>query len=198
MKVIDIYCSKDIINYKRGPLAINQEDAFVIAKTGTQRCREMTIGWKLLVKWADGSTNWLPLKDVKNLYPVQLVEYTVANRIIEEPAFACWAPYVLKKRNCIISNIKSRYWSSSHKYGFTIPKTVEEAKRIDSENGDTRWWDAIVKEMKNVRPVFKVFEGQENQIPIGYQKIRCHLIFDIKLGENFRSKARFVPIWQTL
>jgi Reverse transcriptase (RNA-dependent DNA polymerase) len=29
-------------------------------------------------------------------------------------------------------------------------------------------------------------------IPPGYQQIKCHLIFDIKMGENFRRKARFV------
>ena len=26
----------------------------------------------------------------------------------------------------------------------------------------------------------------------GYQEIRCHMIFDIKMGENFRRKARMV------
>ena len=47
-------------------------------------------------------------------------------------------------------------------------------------------------EMKNVRPAFEVFEGQKSDIPIGYQEIKCHMIFDVKLGENFRRKARLV------
>ena len=29
-------------------------------------------------------------------------------------------------------------------------------------------------------------------IPPGYQEICCHMIFDIKMGENFRRKARMV------
>ena len=29
-------------------------------------------------------------------------------------------------------------------------------------------------------------------MPIGYQEVKCHLIFDVKMGENFRRKARFV------
>ena len=29
-------------------------------------------------------------------------------------------------------------------------------------------------------------------IPIGYQQIKCHLIFDVKMGQNFRRKAQFV------
>jgi hypothetical protein len=63
---------------------------------------------------------------------------------------------------------------------------------MDRENGDTLWWDAICKEMKNVRPAFEVWDKSVTKIPIGYQEVRCHLIFDVKMGENFRRKARFV------
>ena len=46
--------------------------------------------------------------------------------------------------------------------------------------------------MKNVRIAFEEFEGDVSAIPPGYQEIRCHMIFDIKMGENFRRKARMV------
>ena len=46
-------------------------------------------------------------------------------------------------------------------------------------------------EMKNVRPAFKRYDDDVNKL-VGYQKIKCHMIFDIKLGENFRRKARLV------
>ena len=52
-----------------------------------------------------------------------------------------------------------------HKFGIRIPKTVKEAKRLDEQNGNTLWWDAICKEMKNVRVAFEVFEGKEDEIP---------------------------------
>ena len=48
------------------------------------------------------------------------------------------------------------------------------------------------QERKNVRPAFEIFEGQQKEIPIGYQEIKCRIIFDVKLGENFRRKARLV------
>jgi Reverse transcriptase (RNA-dependent DNA polymerase) len=54
------------------------------------------------------------------------------------------------------------------------------------------WWDAILKEMKNVRPAFEAWEGSKEDLPPGYQEIKCHIIFDVKMGENFRRKARFV------
>jgi hypothetical protein len=53
-------------------------------------------GWKLLVEWKDGLTDWLPFKDLKESYPVQVAEYAVANKIAEQPAFAWWVPYILR------------------------------------------------------------------------------------------------------
>ena len=69
---------------------------------------------------------------------------------------------------------------------------MEEAKDLDMQNGNTLWWDAICKEMKNVRPAFEPWEKDMSQIPPGCQQIKCHMIFDVKMGENFRRKARFV------
>ena len=63
---------------------------------------------------------------------------------------------------------------------------------FDHENGNTLWWDAVCQDMKNVHPEFEPWGKPEGDIPPGYQDIKCHLIFDIKMGENFRQKARFV------
>ena len=46
--------------------------------------------------------------------------------------------------------------------------------------------------MKNVRPAFEAYESNKEDLPPGYQQIKCHMIFDIKLGENFRRNARLV------
>jgi Reverse transcriptase (RNA-dependent DNA polymerase) len=80
----------------------------------------------------------------------------------------------------------------THKFGIKIPKTVREALQIDAENGDTQWRDAIEKEMKNIRPAFRIWDNSIDKIPNHYQKINCHMIFDVKMSENFRRKARFV------
>ena len=78
-------------------------------KNPVRRRRETTIGWELLAQWNDGSTNWISLKDLKESYPVQTVEYAVAAKIAMEPAFAWWVPHTLIKRNRIISKVKSKY-----------------------------------------------------------------------------------------
>jgi hypothetical protein len=102
-------------------------------------------------------------------------------------------PFVLGKRERIIKLVKrrqARYLKRSFKFGIEVPSTVKEAYEIDKRNGNTLWADAIKKEMANVRTAFRIAEDGE-QIPIGYQQIRCHMVFDIK-QEDFRRKARLV------
>ena len=126
-----------------------------MTRTGTKRRRETTKGWEILIEWKDGSMNWVALKDVKESYPVQLAEFAISNRIAEEPAFVWWVPFVMKKRNRILAKVKSKYWLRSHKFGIRILKSVEEAKKVDNQNGNTLWWDAICKEMRNVRQLLR-------------------------------------------
>ena len=185
---------KEIIDYCTNGQEVKQQDAFIKMRTGTKRRRKTTKGWEILIKWKDDSTNWVALKDVKESYPVQVAEFAISNCIAEEPAFAWWVPFMMKKRNRILAKVKSKYWLRSHKFGIRIPKTVEEVKKVDDQNGNTLWWDAICKEMRNVRPAFEVFEGTKDQLPVGYQYMKCHMIFDIKSGEydwyNFYQDAK--------
>ena len=145
-----------------------------------------------MIEWKDGSTNWVSLKDIKESYTVKVAEFALAIRISMEPAFAWWVEFVLKKRNRILAKVKSKYWLRTQKFGIRIPKLVKEAKKIVEQNGDTLWWETICKEMKNICPDFLVFEGREDDIPKYYQFMWCHMIFDMKFGENFRRKKRLV------
>ena len=95
----------------------------------------MTQGWELEVEWLVGTTTWVPLKDLKESNPVPHAEYAVANKISEDPAFVWWVLPTLRRRDRIIKKVKSRYWAKSHKFGIELPKTVEEALRIDERTG---------------------------------------------------------------
>jgi hypothetical protein len=109
----------------------------------------------------------------------------VTQGIDHELAFNWWAPHVLKKRDRIISLVHKRtthYLKRTHKFGVEVPKTVKEALALDRKNGNTLWADAITKEMKEVRIAFNILpDGQS--VPIGYQKILCHMIFDVKMED---------------
>ena len=183
---------EEIKDHRRTNDAIDKSEAIMVRKNGVKRRRHTTKGWQMLCLWKDGSTNWVALKDVRQSYPVLVAEYAYANKIHDEAAFAWWIGDVIKKRDRILSKVKSKYWERTHKFGIRIPKLVEEALAIDRAEGNNLWWEAICKEMRKVRPACEKWEESEAKIPPGYQKIKCHFIFDIKMSENFRRKARLV------
>ena len=130
---------------------------------------------------------WETLAALKESHPLQVAEYAVAHDLVKEPAFEWWVPYVLKKRNRVIAAVNRRYHKRTHKFGIEIPKTVDEAVKLDEKNNNTLWQDAIAKEMKNVRIAFKILEDGAEPPP-SYQFMLCHLVFDVKM-EDFRRKV---------
>ena len=175
---------ESICDHRTDGKQILKENGFIKSNSGGRTRKKTTRGWELLVQWKDGSTTWETLKDMKNSYPLEVTDYAIIKNLTDEPAFAWWIPYVLKKRNRIIKKVKSKYWTRTHKFGIEIPKSVAQAKRIDEKNGNSLWWDAIQQEMKNVSIAFDRFDGTESDIPKGYQYINCHMIFDVKMGEK--------------
>ena len=91
MKGISICCYKRLWIIAR----ITQRCLFrkVRSANGTARPKVTTRGWELLVQWKDGSVSWEKLKDLKESNPVEVAEYAVANRIVEEPAFTWLVPH---------------------------------------------------------------------------------------------------------
>jgi hypothetical protein len=117
----------------------------------------------------------------------------VTYSIDKEPAFAWWVPWTLNVRDAIISAVNKRYWKRTHKkFKIRIPHSVAEAYASNKAAGNTKWADAIAKEMKNVRVAFRIVDGPpRTRLPAGYQHILCHLVFDIKM-DTYQFKARTV------
>jgi len=180
---------KEIIDHEQTSAALKPDDAYYIHRNGTRLPKRTTKGWKLLVEWKDGTSTWVPLKDLKDSNPVEAAEYAVNNKISKEPAFAWWVPFVIRKRDRIIGKVKSKYWKRTHKYGIELPKSVDEAYRIDERTGTDFWAKAIAKEMKNVFPAFEF--DDDDRIPVGHSLVRLHGIFDVKmdLTRKFRLVA---------
>ena len=178
-----------IVDHRKEETTLNHEDMYI--KHGSNKqLRRTTKGWKLCVEWKDGSTSWERLADLKESNPVELAECAVVHGIDTEPAFAWWVPYTLKRRNCIIAAVNSRYHKRTHKFGIEVPKTWDDCVRLDTQNGNTLWQDAVRKEMSKVRVAFQVLDDDDSPPPT-FQEIRCHLVFDVKM-ENFQRKARLV------
>ena len=184
------YTLTEIIDHRKDSSAVTKDDAFVTMPNGQKKPRMTTKGWQLCCQWNDGSTSWHSLKDLKESHLLQVAEYAVNNKLLEEPAFAWWVKKALKTRDRIIGKMKSRYVRREQKYGIEMPKTIERALQIDEETGTTFWRDAIRKEMANNAKAFKVL-APDASAPVGHTFIKCHMVFDIKQG-TLQRKARFV------
>ena len=135
---------------------------------------------------------------MKESSPIEVSEYDVTNMIVKEPAFKWRVPNMIRKRNRIISKVKSRYWKTTHKFGIRLPKTTEEALQIDKIAETGFWRKAINKDMSKVKIAWKVDDVNTPSEAraatatsfVGFQEIGCHLIFDVKM--DFTQKAWFV------
>ena len=118
---------------------------------------------------------------------MEVAEYVTALELQDEPVFAWWVPYTLRKRDRVIAGLNTRVRKRTHKFGVQVPTSVDEAKELDRINGNTLWMDSLAKEMYNVGVAFKIFEEHEH-VPVGYSKSSGHIIFDVKM--DFTRKAR--------
>ena len=123
---------------------------------------------------------------------MEITEYSILKNISHHPAFVWRVHHGVRKKKIIISKIKCLYWQTTHRYGVNLPNTTTEALEVHKENNNTLWWDVICSAMHNVRITFEEFDCPLSQMLPGFKKLNCHLIFEVKLSENFRRKARFV------
>ena len=153
-----------LIDFRRSSTALCHTDQKVTRDDGRTYMRRSTAGWQICAQWKDGSSSWEKLSDFKESHPVETAEYAIAQGLELEPAFNWWVPYVLRKRERIISLVKqreARYLKRNEKYGIGVPSTVKEAYEMDSRNNNTFWADTISKEMKNVKVAFKMLDGDK-------------------------------------
>jgi hypothetical protein len=71
----------------------------------------------------------------------------VGNDLQDKPAFLWWVPHILKKRHRIISSVMKRYLNRNNKFGIEIAATWNDCVRLDTDNNNTLWQDAVHKEM---------------------------------------------------
>ena len=122
--------------------------------------------------------------------PLELAEYAVANKINDEPAISWWILTVLGTRRRMISRLKTHHKIRKQtKFGIVVPKTLEEARELDAENGNQLWEKATKKELNKVKVAFKLLDDETGP-PVGSKLINCHLIFDVKM--DLTRKARLV------
>ena len=179
---------EDIVGHRKTEDAIPVEEGFVVTKNGQHKPKITTKGWELCVRWRDQTTSWVSLASLKESNPAELAEYAKSNGLQHEPAFAWWINHAIRKKASLIARVRARK-KKNIKFGIAVPRTVEEALALDKENGNDLWARAIEKERTNSSVAFQ-FLGLGTKAPPGFQKITCHMVFDVKF--DLTRKARYV------
>jgi len=189
---------EEITDHRMTASAPSGDARYRVLRNGQKVPRKTVKGWEYCGKYEGGETEWIDLQTVKDANPVEAAEYAIGAGLGTEPAFTWWVHDVMKHKHRIIAKVKSRYWTTTHKYGVKLPHSVEEALEIDRLTGTDYWAKAIAKENKKVKVSWhalhhltpeQVRTGQAHEL-IGYQEIKCHMVFDVKM--DFTRKARFV------
>jgi Reverse transcriptase (RNA-dependent DNA polymerase) len=100
-----------------------------------------------------------------------------------------------KKFTCMVNQARLKSFNTAprYKYGYEIPRTYEQAKRLDQKNGNTLWGGATALELGQIDEYATfINKGHHTKVnpPNWFKKIRVHLVFDVK--HDGRHKARLV------
>ena len=74
-------------------------------KSVVKRPIKSKIGWTMLDRFTDQSTQWVPLRILNEVNTIESAECAVDNSIEEELAFRYWVPFTLRNRDRIVSSI---------------------------------------------------------------------------------------------
>jgi hypothetical protein len=151
----------------------------------------------LLIEWEDGEITNEPLKVIAADDPVSCAIYARENDLLDQPGWKRFKHIAKreKKFTRMVNQAKLRSYNTAprYKYGFEVPKTYEQALRLDQRNGNTLWADAATLELTQIDEYDTFIDkGHHSKVrtPQGYKKIRVHLIFDVK--HDGRHKVRLV------
>ena len=183
----ELYRFKAIIGHQ-GPLLVSAPD------------------WKgsrnnVQVEWETGEITFEPLSIIAADDPVTCPAYAKVNDLL---ALEEWHRFrSLSKKDKVLarafkpSKIKEVRRSQTYMFGYLIPRNCMDTMQFDSENKNSKWYDAIKLEMESMLE-YKVFKRLDKAIldkhkkvtnpPKGYHRIKAHLVFAVKV--DGRHKAR--------
>ena len=159
--------------------------------------------YNVQVEWETGEITFEPLSIIAADDPVTCAAYAKENDLL---ALEGWRRFrSLAKKDKVLaraikqSKIRQVRRSQTYMFGYLIPRNYMEAMQFDSENKNSKWYDAIKLEMDSMAE-YKVFKKWDKAIldkhkkvknpPKGYQRIKVHLVFAVKF--DGRHKARLV------
>ena len=160
--------------------------------------------YNVMIEWETGEITEDRLNIIAQDDPVTCAEHAKQHNLLELPEWKK-LKHIAKHQKTLIrainqTKIRQVRRSTVYQFGFFIPRDYKHALELDKLNGTSRSYDVTKKELDQIND-YKVFKDhgiaqydpKSKRIinaPIGYQKIRVHLVFACK--HDGHHKARLV------
>ena len=157
--------------------------------------------YNVMVEWESGEVTYEPLTLISKDDPITCAVYAKKHDLLDTTGWKHLKRYAKTYKRLIRavkqSRIRQVRASVRYQHGFQVPKDYNDAMRLDKENGNTHWQDAMDLELTQIHEykVFKdtgkaKFHNGKVVTPDGFQKIRVHFVYAVK--HDGRFKARLV------
>ena len=157
--------------------------------------------YNVMVEWESGEVTYEPLTLISKDDPITCAVYAKKHDLLDTTGWKHLKRYAKTSKRLIRavkqSRIRQVRASARYQHGFQVPKDYNDAMKLDKENGNTHWQDAMDLELTQIHEykVFKdtgkaKFHNGKVVTPDGFQKIRVHFVYAVK--HDGRFKARLV------
>ena len=153
--------------------------------------------FNVMIEWENGEITTEPLQATAKDDLVTCAIYARENDLLNTPGWKQFKSIAKRKKvfTRMVNQAKLRSFNTAPRFknGYEVPRTYEQAVRLDEKNNNTKWQDAAALEREQINE-YHVFIDKghhtKNAAPSGFKKIRVHFIFDVK--HDGRHKARLV------
>ena len=157
--------------------------------------------YNVMVEWESGEITDEPLALISKDDPITCAVYAKKHDLLDTTGWKHLKRYAKTSKRLIRavkqSRIRQVRASARYQHGFQVPRDYNDAMRLDKENGNTHWQDAMDLELTQIHE-YKVFRDTGKAkfhngkvvTPDGFQKIRVHFVYAVK--HDGRFKARLV------
>jgi hypothetical protein len=153
--------------------------------------------FNLLVEWENGEITTEPLSVIAADDPVTCAVYAREHELLDVEGWKRFRNLAKHEKHFLRlieqAKMKSYHQSPKYKFGYRIPKDYEEALKLDELNQNTKWKNATITKMSQLKEYECFIDAGiygRGKPPDGHKKICAHLVFDVK--HDGCHKARYV------
>ena len=117
--------------------------------------------YNVMVEWESGEVTYEPLTLISKDDPITCAVYAKKHDLLDTTGWKHLKRYAKTSKRLIRavkqSRIRQVRASARYQHGFQVPKDYNDAMRLDKENGNTHWQDAMDLELTQIHE-YKVFK----------------------------------------